>query len=121
TLGQGTAVDADVRAGVARAQVVDRARDQLLAGPGLAHDQNTGARRGDLMGGPEDFHHRRAVADDSRQRRAVPAPGWDAIIRGNHHRASFPRVDRPSWAPVAVRPSSPSVTRGKSTPFKFKG
>ena len=47
-LGQGAAVDADVGAGVARAEVVDGAGDQLLAGPGLADDQDAGARRGDL-------------------------------------------------------------------------
>src|SRR4051794_13527707 len=74
-LGQGAAVDADVRAGEARAEVVDGARDQLLARPGLAEDQDAGARSGDLMGGPVRLRHRRAGADDPRQGRAVPAPG----------------------------------------------
>ena len=51
-LGQGAAVDADIRAGRPRAEVVDGPRDQLLARAGLADDQDAGARRGDLAGGP---------------------------------------------------------------------
>ena len=103
-LGQGAAVDADVRAGVARAEVVDGAGDQLLAGPGLADDQDAGARRGDLVGDPVHLRHRRTGADDSRQRRAVPAPGRVSIIRSGHHCASFPRGDRPSWETGPSRP-----------------
>ena len=103
-LGQGAAVDADIRAGVARAEVVDGARDQLLARPGLADDQDAGARRGDLMGDPVHLRHRRAGADNARQRRAVPAPGRVSIIRSGHHCASFPRGDRPSCETGPSRP-----------------
>ena len=60
-LGQGAAVDADVGAGRPRAEVVDGAGDQLLAGAGLADDQDAGARRGDLAGDPEDLAHGRAA------------------------------------------------------------
>ena len=74
-LGQGPAVDPDVRAGLAGAEVVDRAGDQLLARAGLAHDQDAGPSRGHLAGGPGDLADRLARADDSRQGEVVARAG----------------------------------------------
>ena len=65
--GQGPAVDADVGARRSRAEVVDGARDQFLAGSGLAHDQDAGARRRDLSGRAEDLAHGRAFTEDAGQ------------------------------------------------------
>src|SRR5512135_226499 len=104
-LGQGAAVDADVRAGVARAEVVDGARDEFFARAGLADDQDAGARGGDLVSRPEDLGHGRAGADDARQGGVVPSAGRIPIVGDGHRRASFPGPRRPHRAP---RPPSPS-------------
>ena len=66
-LGQRGAVQLHERALGARAALVDRGRDQLLAGAALAGDQHAGARRRDLRDGLEHLLHRRGVADDVRE------------------------------------------------------
>ncbi len=48
----------------ARAVVVNRPRDQLLAGAGLALNQHGAVHRRDQLQGLEDLLHRRALADD---------------------------------------------------------
>ncbi len=67
-LGQGTAVDADVRPLGARAETVDGASEHLLAGAGLADQQHAGRRRGHQLGQPVHFPHGGGVSDDPRPR-----------------------------------------------------
>ncbi len=55
----------------ARRVVVDRVRDHLLAGAGLAADQHRRGRAGDLRDLLVDLLNRRAVADDVAERVAV--------------------------------------------------
>ena len=57
--------------GRARAQLVDRLRDQLLAGAGLAEDQHRGRRRRGLLEHLIERAHRRAVADDPAEAAAI--------------------------------------------------
>src|SRR5262249_11113723 len=58
------AVDGEERRLRTRALAMDRARDELLAGPRLALDQHRDGRRGRALHQPEDLGHRRARADD---------------------------------------------------------
>ena len=114
-LGQGPAVDADVGAGGAQAQVVDGAGDQLLAGAGLADDQDAGARGGDAAGRAVDLAHGGAGADDPRQRgllRGEPRRGPEAAGRvlrlrflGHDHRG------HPSGGPSPVHPGGGPLGR----------
>ena len=67
-LAQGAAVDADVGAVGPRAELVDGAGDQLLAGAGLAHQQHAGPRRGHQPRQPVHPPHGGAVAHDTGQR-----------------------------------------------------
>ena len=55
----------------ARAQLVNRLRDQLLAGAGLAEDQHRGRRRRGLLEHLIQRAHRRAVADDAAEAAAI--------------------------------------------------
>ena len=48
---------------VAIAEIMDRVRDQFLAGPALADEKNCGAARGHLANGVEDFMHRPGFTD----------------------------------------------------------
>src|SRR5690606_11853812 len=59
------AVHADQRPLAARARVVDRARDQLLAGARLARDQHGGVGVGDELDLPAQRFDRFAAADDA--------------------------------------------------------
>ncbi len=63
-------VEADETLVGARAVVMDRPRDQLLAGAGLALDQHGAVHRRDKFENGEDMAHRRAVADHAVE--AVP-------------------------------------------------
>src|SRR5262249_639896 len=58
------AIDPDHRAGAARAQRVDRVRDELLPGAGLADEEHGGVGRSDPLDVLEDAPDRRALADD---------------------------------------------------------
>jgi hypothetical protein len=58
------AVDRQERRGHPRGVGVDGARDQLLAGAGLALDQHGGGRAGDARDQLVDLQHDRALADD---------------------------------------------------------
>ena len=62
-LRQRAAVDRDEPLVAARAVVVDRARDQLLAGAGLAVDQDRARRRGDRRQHLEQLAHDAALSD----------------------------------------------------------
>ena len=55
----------------ARAQLVDRLRDQLLAGARLAEDQHRRRRRRRLLDHLIERAHRRAVADDAAEAPAI--------------------------------------------------
>ena len=61
---QRRAVDRDERPRAAPAAVVERARDQLLAGSGLAQDQHRRIRRGHLLDLPQDRRDGGTAADD---------------------------------------------------------
>jgi hypothetical protein len=58
-VGDRAAVDRDERAAAALAQVMDRARDQFFAGPGLAMDQHRGVARRNAADEPQHFPERR--------------------------------------------------------------
>ena len=60
--GEGGAVDGDEQPLPARAELVDRPRDQLLARAGLAEDQHGAVGRGDLPDGRTHRLHRPALA-----------------------------------------------------------
>src|SRR4051812_820597 len=66
-LGQRRAAHLDERLLRAQRPVVDRVRDQLLAGPRLAADQHGGIGAGDLRHLLEDLPHRAAGADELRE------------------------------------------------------
>ena len=70
-LGNGGAVDRDKRKGRARAQLVDRLGDELLAGARLAVDQHRGGRRRGLLDDLVDLADRGTVADDPAERAVV--------------------------------------------------
>ena len=70
-LGDRGAVEAHVGAGAAGAEVVDRLRDELLAGAALAAQQHGGAALRDDLGGAEDLLHALGAADDVRQAHAL--------------------------------------------------
>ena len=63
----GIAAQLTLISGMARCalRVVDRARDQLLAGPGLAGDEHRALGLGDQLGAIDHFLHRPAAADDA--------------------------------------------------------
>ena len=63
-LGNGRRVERHEALVRARAVVMDRARDQLLAGAGLALDQHGAVHRRDQLQGLEHLLHRGALADD---------------------------------------------------------
>ena len=62
-LGDRAGVHGDERAVAAAASVVDRARDELLAGAALADDQDRRHRRGDALDPREDVAHLLRAAD----------------------------------------------------------
>ena len=63
-LGDRAAVDGDERLVAPRARAVDRAREQLLAGAGLAVDQHARVRVGDQARLPQQILHPRTAGDD---------------------------------------------------------
>ena len=67
-LGNRRAVDRHERKRRARAQLVDRLGDELLAGARLTRDQHRGQRRRGLLDHPVDGPDTRAVADDLAER-----------------------------------------------------
>ena len=74
-LGQGAAVDRDERAAGAIALVVEAARDQLLAGAGLAQDHDGGVGGGDRVDQAADLLHGRCLADQKRSSLGGLEPG----------------------------------------------
>ena len=98
-----TGTNACVARGLLR---VDRARDQLLAGAGLAEHQDVRIRAGRLADELEDLRHGRAAADRDFRSRASPAAarggsGSRAGARAGAGRARPPRAAGPprsSWA-----------------------
>jgi hypothetical protein len=62
-----TAVDWNERLVSSRRECVDRARHQLLAGAALAHDQDRGVGRRDLLDKDLDFLDQRMLAYDERE------------------------------------------------------
>ena len=64
-LGNRRAVHLDERHGALRAAIVDRAGDELLAGAGLAEDQDRALGFGHQLGAPDHLFHRPAAADDA--------------------------------------------------------
>ena len=71
--GERGAVDRDERTVAAGAARVDRARDELLAGPGLAREEDGRSRRRDLLDEVEHVAEGRAPSDDLAE--AVDAAG----------------------------------------------
>jgi hypothetical protein len=63
--GNRRAVERDQRAITARARVVDRARDELLAGAALAVDADVDVTDRDLRDARENLAHLRRLADDA--------------------------------------------------------
>src|SRR4029450_8330439 len=70
-LGERRAVQRDERAALARGGLVDETRDDLLARPGLAADQDGGIGRGDLRRLLEDALPISRLSDDERARLAI--------------------------------------------------
>ncbi len=70
-LGDGRGVERDEALVGARAVVVNRPRDQFLAGARLALDQHGAVHRRDQFERREDVLHRRALADDRVEAEAV--------------------------------------------------
>ncbi len=64
-VGERGAVDGDEGSLAPVRGVVDRAGDQLLAGPGLAADQHAGVARGDLLHVPQQLLHPSVAGDDA--------------------------------------------------------
>ena len=78
--GDGGAVDRDERVISALALLVDRPRDQLLAGPALAGDEDIGLGPRHLPDHLVDVLHRRAVADDHREVQAAPELPFELLL-----------------------------------------
>ena len=70
-LGDGRTVEPDEWRLDARAQLMDRLGDQLLAGAGFSKDEDRCRRRRRLLDDTVDGAHRRAVADDAAEAAAV--------------------------------------------------
>ncbi|OPZ58915.1 MAG: hypothetical protein BWY87_01241 [Deltaproteobacteria bacterium ADurb.Bin510] len=80
-VGHGRAVDLDEGPGLARAAVVDGSSRQLLAGAGLAVDQNRGVAVGHLHDAGIDFLHDLAFAHDlARWRMAAMNHGLELAV-----------------------------------------
>ena len=79
-LGQRRAVDAHERHLALRAPVVNRARDELLAGAGLARDEHRAARLGDEPRGAHDFLDRPAPPDDAVVVELLVALGDEVVV-----------------------------------------
>ncbi len=73
--GQRRAVDGDERVGCTRAQIVKRARGDLLAGAGAADDQHVGIRSGDGA---------QLVAQVDHRLGATRQPGLDVVTLSRH-------------------------------------
>ena len=86
-------VDGDERPAGARAQAVDRAREQLLARPGLAGDEDRQGRARRLLEIPEQRQHHRIAGDDPDLRALAPEPLLLGVVE--RHRAA---VGRPQLA-----------------------
>src|SRR4029077_11327544 len=67
-LGNRGAVDRNERKSGARAELMNRLRDELLAGPRLARDEHRRARRRRLLDDLVDLPHLGAVADERAER-----------------------------------------------------
>ena len=79
-LGDGAAVDRDEAAAAARRRVVDRARDELLAGAGLADEEHGGGRLRGLVEQAEHLLHDRARADHRPEPVAVADLGAERLV-----------------------------------------
>ena len=94
-LGDRRAVDRDEAPALARRKVVQRAREQLLAGPRLAEDQHRRGGRRDLLDGPADPLHLRVARDDAGHRRRLlrdhAAAGSPPAARGRGTRGRSSR------------------------------
>src|SRR5690606_32272841 len=75
-----TAVDDDERLVRARRQLVQRARDHVLAGPGLALDEDRGVGRRDALDQAEDLAHRGRLADHLAERFLLGRQDLDALL-----------------------------------------
>ncbi len=74
-LGNRRRVERDEGLVPARAVVVNRPRNELLARAGLALDQDRAVHRRDELEGREDMVHRRAAADDAIEAETIVQPG----------------------------------------------
>src|SRR5262249_51122685 len=94
-LAQGAAVDPDVRAVGAGAELVDGAGDDLLARPGFAHEEDAGPARRQQAGEAVRLPHGRAAADDARE---------GAVRRGFARRVTYHLCssDRMSSSAVSI-------------------
>ena len=79
-LGNGAAVDGDERPLGARRAAVHLARDELLAGAGLAGDEHRDVGGGDLLDLLEDLLHRRARADDVAEAHLLELLGQELVV-----------------------------------------
>ena len=100
-LGDGGAVDGQERGVGAGRGAVDAARHQLLAGAGLALDQDRDRRGGGALHQPEDLGHGRRAADDlveavAMRHVAAQRADLDAqqLLRGLHAREQAGVLDR---------------------------
>src|SRR5207247_9932200 len=79
-LGNRAAVDRHERAVATRALLVDRVRDQLLAGSALAGDQYGRDAVGSLADRLEDVEHLRALADEVLEAALAPQLAFERLV-----------------------------------------
>ena len=88
-LGERSAVDGDERTGAARAEIVDRARDQLLAGARLAGDQHGGVALGGALDHAEHALHRLGAPDQLAQAIGLARAKLQAPARPRQHQRAL--------------------------------
>jgi hypothetical protein len=99
-LGDGRAVDGDEGARAARAQVVDGAGSQLLAGPALAGEEHGSVHGRDLAQGGENLLHGRARPDHALEAASARVLSQLAVLGLQHVRSGLagrPQLSR-RWA-----------------------
>src|SRR5262249_54855676 len=78
-------------------RVVDAARDELLAGPGLAGDEHRQLRRRHLLERGEDLAHGRRAADDAVEAVPLRQRDLDDVLRGLEAQLALPDAELRAW------------------------
>ena len=94
--GDRAAIDDDERLRVPRRQLVQGARDHVLAGAGLALDEHGRVGRRDLLDQAEDLAHRGRAPDHLAELLLVGREDLDALFERRELELALARADRPS-------------------------